>query len=102
MLAVSNKTSESHETSLARHLPDDLSSSEAVRALIDDPMSTAMAVITAALASGRKEFVLAGGRIVQAVALGRGRAGGVWNGYQSSIYSSAFLVRRALSFPLVH
>lgn len=69
--SMPDRNSEGRETALARHLPDDLRSSEAVRALLSDSLSTTTALITAALASGREDVVLAGGRIVQAVLKGR-------------------------------
>jgi hypothetical protein len=42
-----------------------------VSALLTDPLSTTTAMITAALASGRPDIVLAGGRLVQAILKGR-------------------------------
>ncbi len=68
---MSDRDIESRETDLTRHLPEDLRTSEAVRALLSDPLSTTTAMITAALASGRGDVVLAGGRLVQAVLKGR-------------------------------
>jgi hypothetical protein len=68
---MTNPADSDPKPTLARHLPDDLRSSEAVRALLSDPISTTTALITAALASGRQDVVLAGGRVVQAVLKGR-------------------------------
>jgi hypothetical protein len=68
---MSDPIIETRETRLTRHLPQDLRSSEAVRAFLSDPLSTTTAMITAALASGREEIVLAGGRIAQAILKGR-------------------------------
>jgi hypothetical protein len=62
---------QSSETNLIRHLPDDLRSSEAVRALVSDPLPTVAALITAALGSGHSQMILAGGRVAQAVLKGR-------------------------------
>jgi len=61
------------EADVVRQLPADLTSSEAVRSFVEDPLSTVVATVSAALAAGRSDLILAGGRMIQAIAAGRGR-----------------------------
>jgi hypothetical protein len=61
----------SPKTGLVARLPEDLRTNEAVHALLSDPLPTITAMITGALASGRQDIVLGGGRVVQAILKGR-------------------------------
>jgi hypothetical protein len=65
------QSDENPPSSLVRQIPTDLSSTEAVHAFLTDPLPTVAALITGALASGRTDFALAAGHIVQAVFKGR-------------------------------
>ncbi len=57
--------------SLMRALPEDLRQSEVVQAFLNEPLPTVTAMLTAALAMGREQMVLAGGRVAQAILRGR-------------------------------
>lgn len=66
-----NSDSEGRATALAKRLPDDLRNTEAVRAFVSEPLQTAVALMTAALASGHQQMILAGGHVAQAMLKGR-------------------------------
>lgn len=70
-----NSDSEGRVTALAKRLPDDLRNTEAVRAFISEPLQTAVALMTAALASGHEQMILAGGHVAQAMLKGRAGRG---------------------------
>src|ERR1051326_1612193 len=61
----------STRANLVHKLPEDLRDSEVVQAFLNEPLPAVTAMITGALAMGREQMVLAGGRVAQAILNGR-------------------------------